>query len=78
MKNKTKTEVNSLLRIPKAKNKLGLKIHKITMPHEDLIRAEEAPHLELVEKDTLPSQSSQSSQTGYAQKQVRLGRAQSQ
>jgi len=32
----------------------------------------------LPEEISMPSQSSQSSQTGYAQKQVRLGRAQSQ
>ncbi len=63
MKNKTKTEADSLLRVPKAKNKLGLKIHKIAMPHDDLIRAEETPRLELVENASLSSLSSLSSVT---------------
>lgn len=58
MKNKTKSEIDSPLRVPKAKNKLGLKIHKIAMPHDDLIRAEK-PHLELVENDSMPSQTTQ-------------------
>ncbi len=62
MKNKTKSEIDSPLRVPKAKNKLGLKIHKIAMPHDDLIRAEK-PHLELVEKESLSSLSSLPSQT---------------
>lgn len=68
MKNKTKTEADSLLRIPKAKNKLGLKIHKIALPHDDLIRAEESPQLELVENKTLPRQTSVSSQTRQTDK----------
>jgi hypothetical protein len=63
MKNKTKTEADSLLRVPKAKNKLGLKIHKIAMPHDDLIRAEETPRLELVENASLSSLSSVTRQT---------------
>lgn len=63
MKNKIKTEADSLLRIPKSKNKLGLKIHKIAMPHDDLIRSVETPRLELVENITLPSHTSISSQT---------------
>jgi hypothetical protein len=40
MKKQTKPEADSLLRTPKAKNKLGLKINKIAMPHDDLISAE--------------------------------------
>ena len=48
MKKQIKPESNSLLRVPKAKNKLGLKINKIAMPHDDLIGAEK-PKLELVE-----------------------------
>lgn len=39
MKKRTKTETDSLLRVPKAK-KLGLKIRPIAMPHDDLIKAE--------------------------------------
>ncbi len=62
MKSKTKPETESLLRVPKAKNKLGLKIHKIAMPHDDLIRAEKT-QLELVENESLPSLPSMSSQT---------------
>jgi hypothetical protein len=40
MNNKTKLDTDSLLRIPKLKNKLGLKINKIAMPHDDLISVE--------------------------------------
>jgi hypothetical protein len=61
MKNKTKAETDSLLRIPKAKNKLGLKIHKIAMPHDDLIRAEK-PRFELIENESKPSHTTLSSQ----------------
>lgn len=49
MKKQNKPEADSLLRTPKAKNKLGLKINKIALPHDDLINAEK-PKLELVEK----------------------------
>ncbi len=62
MKNKIKAETDSLLRIPKAKNKLGLKIHKIALPHDDLIRAEK-PRFELIESGGKPSQTTLSSQT---------------
>ncbi len=51
MKKQIKPDTDSLLRIPKAKNKLGLKINKIAMPHDDLISAEK-PKLELVEKQS--------------------------
>ena len=40
MKKQTKKEGDSLLRVPKAKNKFGLKIKPITMPHQDLIKPE--------------------------------------
>ncbi len=55
MKNKTKPEVDSLLRVPKAKNKLGLKIHRIAMPHDDLIRPEEEESLRLELVENPPS-----------------------
>ncbi len=41
MNKKTKPDANSLLRVPKLKSKLGLKINKIAMPHDDLISPEE-------------------------------------
>lgn len=44
---KTKPETESLLRIPKAKPKLGLRVPHISMPHEDLISVEK-PKLEIV------------------------------
>jgi hypothetical protein len=62
MKNKYKSETDSPLRVPKAKNKLGLKIHKIAMPHDDLIRAEKS-HLELVENESMTSQTTMPSHT---------------
>ncbi len=70
MNSKTKTEAtDSLLRIPKAKNKLGLKIPKIAMPHDDLIIAEK-PKFEVVpsildkrHESSLSSQSSHTRQT---------------
>src|SRR4028118_2392999 len=68
MTSKTKSEANaSLLRIPKAKNKLGLKIPKIAMPHDDLISLEK-PRLEIVTShnglgSTLSSQTRPSSQS---------------
>jgi hypothetical protein len=40
MKSKTKEEADSPLRVPKAKNKLGLRIPKISLPHDDLISPE--------------------------------------
>lgn len=55
MKNKTKPEADSLLRVPKAKNKLGLKIHRIAMPHDDLIRPEEEKSTRLALVEHLPS-----------------------
>jgi hypothetical protein len=51
MKKQTKPEADSLLRTPRAKNKLGLKINKIAMPHDDLISAEK-PHLQVVLPDS--------------------------
>ncbi|HXH68728.1 MAG TPA: hypothetical protein VNI60_00125 [Pyrinomonadaceae bacterium] len=51
MNNKTKPDTDSLLRIPKLKNKLGLKINKIAMPHDDLISVE-VPKLEIVPTPT--------------------------
>jgi len=76
MKNKTKTDADSLLRIPKAKNKLGLKIHKIAMPHDDLIRAEAVPHLEIVENSSMTTQSSHTTQPSHSTQpsQTRLSR----
>ncbi len=66
MTTKTKTEeTNSLLRTPKAKNKLGLKIPKIAMPHDDLIFPDK-PRFEIVpnknQDETLTSHTSQSLQ----------------
>jgi hypothetical protein len=58
---KTKPDTDSLLRVPKAKNKLGLKITPIAMPHDDLIKPEQTK-LELVEK-TMTSVSSHTSHT---------------
>lgn len=46
-----KEESDSPLRVPKAKNKLGLKIPKIAMPHDDLIFADK-PKLEIVPTPT--------------------------
>jgi hypothetical protein len=67
---KTKPEANSLLRVPKAKNKLGLKINPIPMPHDDLIKPEH-PKLELVEESMsshtrLPTQTRHTRQTEIA------------
>ena len=47
MKSKTKTDADSPLRVPKAKNKLGLRIPRIALPHDDLISPEK-PRLEAV------------------------------
>jgi hypothetical protein len=67
MNSKTKTEkTDSLLRVPKAKNKLGLKIPKIAMPHDDLIVADKL-RFEVVpnksQEFSMPSQSSHTRQT---------------
>jgi len=67
---KTKTEeTDSPLRVPKAKNKLGLKIPKIAMPHDDLIVADK-PKLEIVasktQHETMTSHTSHSSQTSHS------------
>lgn len=47
MKSKTNEKSDSPLRTPKAKNRLGLRIPKIAMPHDDLISPEK-PKLEAV------------------------------
>ena len=67
-KNKAEQRSASLLRVPKAKNRLGLKVPAIPLPHEDLIQAEkevELPSLELSPEMTseLSSLSSPSTQT---------------
>ncbi|MGI8494437.1 MAG: hypothetical protein ACR2L1_03870 [Pyrinomonadaceae bacterium] len=67
MKKQTKTEADSLLRIPKSKPKFGLKIKPIAMPHADLIKPESPPALELVEKKSHTSQSSLPSHTRQTQ-----------
>ncbi len=80
MTTKTKTEESgSVLRVPKAKNKLGLKIPKIAMPHDDLIFPDK-PKLEIVPNKTqgesltthtsMSSMSSQTSQTAQNEKEI--------
>lgn len=57
MTSKTKSESSaSPLRTPKAKNKLGLKIPKIAMPHDDLI-VPEKPKFEIVQPQNEPQTS---------------------
>lgn len=51
MNKKIKLDADSLLRVPKLKSKLGLKINKIAMPHDDLI-SPEAPKLEIAPPPT--------------------------
>jgi hypothetical protein len=61
---KTKTESSSPLRTPKPKNKLGLKVPQIAMPHEDMIRPNHSTELTILPKDeTLPRQSSHTRHT---------------
>ena len=64
----------SLLRTPKAKNKLGLKIKPIAMPHDDLIKAENSS-LELVPAVTNPSQTTQTSQPTHTRQTTQTSQA---